>query len=93
MFYFEALQEEMTLVRLKLFGCIIDMWCINDRWITVQRTSNMQPPTTTLLGTLGWSEGVFIWGGYKMAGPLGREHQGRVCRFVKILAKGSPKDY
>jgi hypothetical protein len=25
----------MTLVRFKLFGCIIDMWCINDRWITV----------------------------------------------------------
>ena len=26
-----------------------------------------------------------------MAGPLGREHQGRVCRFVKILAMGYPK--
>jgi hypothetical protein len=35
MFYFEALQEQMTLVRVKLFGCIVDLWCINDRWITV----------------------------------------------------------
>jgi hypothetical protein len=34
-FYFEALQEQMSFVRVKLFGCIIDLWCINDRWITV----------------------------------------------------------
>jgi hypothetical protein len=35
---------------------------------------------------------TYLWSD-KMAGLLGREHQGRVCRFVKILAKGSPKDY
>jgi hypothetical protein len=35
--------------------------------------------------------GRVIWVGYKVAGSLDRGHQGRVCRFVKILAMGYPK--
>jgi hypothetical protein len=48
----------------------------------------MQLPTTIPLAA-GMGRG--LWVGYKVAGLLGREHQGKVCRFVKILAKGYPK--
>jgi hypothetical protein len=35
--------------------------------------------------------GRVIWIGYKVAGLPDRGHQGRVYRFVKILAMGYPK--
>jgi hypothetical protein len=48
----------------------------------------MQLPTTIPLAPgMVWGS----WVGYKVAGSPDRGHQGRVCRFVKILTKGYPK--